>query len=150
MITQVLPIHHVSMELIPLSQAPATCLRSWFWCFTSLLAVLQDWNLSQSKLYWSTDVFKLLQTCLIHSEPTHNSIYIYTYANYTCILYTHLDFMLGCSRNPATVTTRIFPRIGGSHFAPSAKVGQWPVATAPHHNVASLAPPMLEMRMPAR
>ena len=58
--------------------------------------------------------------------------------------------MLGCSRNPATVTTRIIPRIWGSHFAPSAKVGQWLVATAPHHNVASLAPPMLETRMPAR
>lgn len=61
-------------------------------------------------------------------------------------------FMLGCSRNPATITTRIIPRIWGSHFAPSAKVGQWqwPVATVPHHNVASLAPPMLETRMPAR
>lgn len=104
MITQVLPIHHVSMELIPLSQAPATCLRSWFWCFTFLLAVLQDWNLSQSKLYLSTDVFKLLQTCLIHSEPTFDEIYIYINTMHMLILhvfYIHIWFYVGMLPKPS-------------------------------------------------
>lgn len=94
------------MELIPLSQAPATCLRSWFWCFTFLLAVLQDWNLSQSKLYLSTDVFKLLQTCLIHSEPTFDEIYIYIYINTMHMLilhvfYIHIWFYVGMLPKPS-------------------------------------------------